>query len=301
MIHRHTEKLCERITRYANARTIFDLGAATAALGRDVANDYVLNKSYDSLEREDFDVAMVAASAGAGQVWHLTKHVRWVAPAFKRIPISWMVKHAGKGMRVFFRHLLETQEDTRMLMAAVRSPTSKTTATRTIVHEIMDSRLPNSEKTFERVFEDVSTVIGAGSDTTASVLRLIFFHLFSPTEMLKRLREELSAATSPLDLRTLEQLPYLNAILMEGLRLSPAIATRMARITPDSGLTYDKWHIPAATPVGMTLILIHSNEYLYSEPRRFNPDRWMDSDARKKVDKTFVPFSKGTRNCLGMQ
>jgi cytochrome P450 len=301
MIHGYMEKFCERISQYADDKTTFDLGAATTALARDVANDYVLSKSYNSLEREDFDVAMLAASAGGGQIWRLGKHVRWVAPILKMIPIPWLVKHAGKDMKIFFKHLLETQEDTKALMAEVTSPTRDEKSPRTIVHEIMESKLPNSERAFERVYEDVSTITGAGFETTASALRLMIYHLFTSPQILQRLRDELASASNPSDLSTLEQLPFLTAILMEGLRLSPAIASRMARIAPASGLKYDQWHIPAGTPVGMTIILIHSNEELYPEPHKFNPDRWMHPDARKKVDKTFVPFSKGTRNCIGMQ
>ena len=190
-------------------------------------------------------------------------------------------------------------------MAAVASPNPNSEAPRTIVHEIMESKLPLSEKRFDRVFEEVSTVTGAGFETTASALRLILFHLFSTPKMLERLRAELASASaiSPnlLDLKALEQLPYLTAILMEGLRLSPAIATRMARMAPDTGLIYNQWHIPPGTPVGMTLILMHTDEALYPEPRRFDPNRWMHPDARKNLDKTFAPFSRGTRNCLGMQ
>jgi len=186
----------------------------------------------------------------------------------------------------------------------VASPAADYKSPRTIVHEILDSKLPPSEKEFDRVFDDLSTVTGAGFETTASVLRLILFHLFSTADILQRLRTELATASvtspQPLDLKTLEQLPYLTAILMEGLRLSPAIATRMARISPDNGIIYGQWRIPPGTPVGMTLILMHTDETLYPEPMRFNPERWMYPAAQKKVDKTFVPFSKGTRNCLGM-
>jgi cytochrome P450 len=204
-------------------------------------------------------------------------------------------------MKIFFKHLLETQEDIKALIAEVASPTRDDKSLRTIVHEIMDSKLPTSEKMFDRVYEDVSTITGAGFETTASALRLMIYHLFTSPEMLQRLRDELASATNPCDLPALEQLPYLTAILMEGLRLSPAIASRMAPIAPASGLVYDKWHIPAGTPVGMTIIMVHTNEDVYPEPYKFNPDRWMHPDARKKVDKTFVPFSKGARNCVGMQ
>lgn len=190
-------------------------------------------------------------------------------------------------------------QDTFKLAKVAASPSDK--GRRTIVHAILDSKLPPSEKTPARVFEDVSTITGAGFETTASALRLIIFHVYANPNILHRLRDELAGASDTLEWKVLEQLPYLTATLMEGLRLSPAIASRMARVAPDRDLSYEKWKIPAGTPVGMTLVLMHSEESIYPDPYRFNPDRWMDPDARRTLDKVFAPFSKGTRNCLGMQ
>jgi cytochrome P450 len=153
--------------------------------------------------------------------------------------------------------------------------------------------------------DDVATVTGAGFEPTASVLRLIFYHLFSNAEMLQRLRTELKSATAQssdtVDLRTLEQLPYLTSVLMEGMRLSPSVASRQARIAPDRDLVYGEWRIPAGTPVGMTTLFMHMDERLYPDPKRFDPDRWMNLNIRKKAEKTYAPFSRGTRICLGMQ
>ncbi|KAF2683180.1 cytochrome P450 [Lentithecium fluviatile CBS 122367] len=274
LIHRHLDKLCQRISKFADAGTTFDFGAATTAFARNVANEFILNKSYDSLDREDFDVTMLAASALSRQIWRLFKHVRWVAPVFEKIPIPWLLKHAGEDMKIFFRRLLETQRDTKKLMAAVASSVPGEDTPRTIVHKIIDSKLPPSENTFERVVEDVATVTGAEFETTSSS---------TPAE----LASANASSFSPLDLRNLEKLPYLTTILMEGLRLSPAIATCMACMAPDTGLVYERWGIPPGTP-------------LYLELQRFSPDRWMHLDSRKNADKTFAPFSRGTRNCLGM-
>jgi cytochrome P450 len=63
---------------------------------------------------------------------------------------------------------------------------------------------------------------------------------------------------------------------------------------------YEHWSIPKGTPVGMTTLLMHMNEDLYPEPTRFIPDRWTDIEKRKKAEKTYAPFSRGTRICLGM-
>lgn len=173
---------------------------------------------------------------------------------------------------------------------------------------MVDSKLPPDEKKFEHVFNDVATITGAGFETTASVLRLIMFHVFSNQMILQRLRAEVATASgtsssndATIEVKTLEQLPYLTSVIMEGMRLSPAIGSRIARIAPDRDLFYGNLRIPTGTPVGMTTILMHTDETLYPEPLSFNPDRWMDPEAGKKLDKTYVLFSRGTRICLGMQ
>jgi cytochrome P450 len=136
-------------------------------------------------------------------------------------------------------------------------------------------------------------------------MRLVFYHVFSNAEILQRLRAEVNRTTreSPeqVELKTLEKLPFLTSVLMEGLRLSPALASRSQRIAPDRDLLYKNYRIPAGTPVGMTALLMHTDPALYPDPLRFDPDRWMDLEARKKAEKTWFPFSPGTRMCLGMQ
>lgn len=173
-----------------------------------------------------------------------------------------------------------------------------------MIHAIVHSGLPSADKSFDRVFEEVMTVTGAAFETTASALRLILYHVYTNNKILGRLREEIaSVTTGPSDsisLKQLEQLSYLTAVLTEGMRLSPAVATRAARVT-DMDLFYDKWRIPAGTPVGMTTLLIHTDEALYPDPMRFNPDRWLVSTGGGATTSVYAPFGRGSRICLGMQ
>lgn len=103
-----------------------------------------------------------------------------------------------------------------------------------------------------------------------------------------------------LPLGTLEQLPYLSAVLTEGLRMSPAIASRSARVAPDKELFYENWRVPAVTPVGMTALLLHVDEKLFPDPMLFYPDRWTDV-AVQRYEKHLAPVGNGTRICIGMQ
>lgn len=197
-------------------------------------------------------------------------------------------------------------KNTQRLMSASASTLPEESGQHTIVHEILNSSLNSHDKSFQRVFEEVTSVSGAGFETSGSVLRLLSFHVFRSPEILQRLQSELDSAglfrSSVIDLKKLEQLPFLTATIMEGLRLSPGVATRMARIAPDRDIFYKNWRIPAGTPVGMTTVLMHTDEDIYPDPYSFQPERWMEEGGvRKNSEHAYAPFSKGTRMCIGMQ
>ncbi|AEO69909.1 uncharacterized protein THITE_2057681 [Thermothielavioides terrestris NRRL 8126] len=303
LIHKNVDRLCQRISDLG-AKT-FDLGAAISALARDTANEFVLGNEYGELNAEDFNVALSIAALGAGAIWRTTKFIRWFGPALRSIPPAWAMKRGDEGTRSFFRTRQRYERDTREVLAAATSPNSESKLQNTLVHAIVNSDLPASEKTYQRVCDEVTTVAVAGFESTASALRLILYHVFSSDTILQRLRRELASAAAaagssePIPLKTLEQLPYLTSVLMEGLRLSPGIATRTARIT-DKDLVYGSWRIPAGTPVGMTTLLMHTDEQNFPEPMRFDPDRWVDPRDRRAAEKAYAPFSRGTRICLGM-
>lgn len=201
----------------------------------------------------------------------------------------------------------DCQQTTKTIVAdssSTKAGNDQNGSHQTIVHTIVDSNLPQAEKTVERIYDEVGTITGAAFETAAQSIRTILYYLYSDPDMLERLRNELDQATKEygnegnLTLSTLEKLPYLTGVVREGLRLSPGLATRLARVAPDRDLFYDQWRIPAGIPVGMTVLLMHMNEDVYPQPKTFNPDRW--SEEAKRSDKTFAPFSRGTRICLGM-
>ena len=85
--------------------------------------------------------------------------------------------------------------------------------------------------------------IGAGSDTTGISLSTIIYHLIQKPECMKKLREELDTAardgklSHPVTFWEGQNLPYLQAVIKEALRLHPAVGTILARVVPQSGAT----------------------------------------------------------------
>lgn len=103
---------------------------------------------------------------------------------------------------------------------------------------------------------------------------------------------------SILDWHKLEALPYLNGCVHEAIRLGHGVTTRSPRLAPDTELQYGNWVIPKNTPVSMTNVDVLMNENIYPEPRKFKPERWIENP---ELDKFFVPFTKGSRQCLGLK
>jgi cytochrome P450 len=182
---------------------------------------------------------------------------------------------------------------------------SKDADHRTIFYEIINSDLPENEKSDTRLAQDGQTVVIAGTLTTAWALCVAVFYLLSQPESLRRLKEELQTAqkgpSSPISLAAVEQLPYLTGCVQECIRLSYGVCTRLQRIAPDENLVFNDgkkdWLIPSGTPVGMTSVLVHHDESIFPDSRKFLPERWIE---RKNLDKYLLSFSKGTRMCVGI-
>lgn len=180
----------------------------------------------------------------------------------------------------------------------------KTATHPTIFHELLSSSLSADEKSLQRLVEEGQTVVGAGQITTTHFLRTTSYHILANRQILQKLKQELSSAIpNPdkyLSVQELEQLPFLSAVVLEGYRISYGVASRLQRVSPDLPLTFHEWVIPAGTPVGMTSIFMHENPKIFPEPREFKPERWFKKSSAERLEKYLVNFSRGTRQCLGI-
>lgn len=84
---------------------------------------------------------------------------------------------------------------------------------RTIFESLLESNLPEKEKSFDRLWQESLLVVGAGADTTANVCAQLTFHLLSNPDKLATLEKELLEAIpdpyEPVKLTVVEHLPYL--------------------------------------------------------------------------------------------
>jgi cytochrome P450 len=173
----------------------------------------------------------------------------------------------------------------------------------TILHGIMESDLPPSDKTVERLHQEALTIVGAGTETTGGTLDTITYYVLSNPQILKQLKAELTGAfptpTDSISYEAARRLPYLSAIINEGLRMAGSVSGRLARSNPTAPIVYDSFTLAPGTVVSMTIRDLHTNPNIYPEPATFNPERWMDANGRKRLEAYHVPFSRGSRSCIG--
>lgn len=113
----------------------------------------------------------------------------------------------------------------------------------------------NGKVTRDNVMDACGANVAAGSDTTGISLSAIVWYLYRSPEKLAKLREELDIAASegrisnPVTFAEAQQLPYLQAVIKEGLRLHPAVGTILARTVPPTGAELGGIHFPAGVSI----------------------------------------------------
>jgi cytochrome P450 len=122
------------------------------------------------------------------------------------------------------------------------------------------------------------------TDTTASTLSALTFHVLHDPSIFTRLRAELETAMPDPDQAPdpakLSNLPFLNALIEETLRLYPTATHRQDRVAPNDDLIFsypngEQIVIPAGTIVGMTAPLLNRHPDWYEDADKFYPERYL--------------------------
>ena len=167
----------------------------------------------------------------------------------------------------------------------------------------------------------------AGSETTGTTLCGITNELVRSPNELRKLEKEIRDAfkqESEIALRTVQDLPFLNAVIYEGLRLCNPVAGGIPRIAPEGGGTVSGVYLPAGVSdirglsaqnkaanntASQTHVTVNPTALSRKEanfhraeefmPDRFLPDRLRPAEFEHDQRSNQKPFGLGGRSCLG--
>jgi len=143
--------------------------------------------------------------------------------------------------------------------------------------------------------DQLLTLLFAGHETTATALSWAFYWIYKFREVRDNLLAELATINDVSDIKTLNQLSYLDAVCKETLRIYPVAFLTFPRITK-STLQIGDYEYPPDTALAPCIYLLHHREDLYPNPKQFQPERFLDHEFSPYE---FMPFGGGTRRCLG--
>jgi hypothetical protein len=132
--------------------------------------------------------------------------------------------------------------------------------------------------------------ITAGSHTTATILRTVFYFLLKNPETLETLRQEMTAAkeggrlSEPPAWKEVQNLPYLDACLKEAQRIYAPIGMHLERVVPESGSTICGKYLKAGTVVGINAWVVQFDAAIFGrDVDKWRPERWIDCSEEELV------------------
>ena len=299
------EKVCHLMRQHQVSRTPINMYSVYRAMAIDIISDYAMARSYNYLDRKDLGRPWIDMINNAAEAGILARHFGWFLPIMKSLPFKLTMVLFPDAAAALGVHRQNIEQVTTIKNAGPNVPYDEKNHP-TIFYELLfKSHLPPQELDTDRVAQEGTLITVAGSETVGNSLTALHFHLLNNPTKLARLREELfQAMPDPSRIPTwqeLKMLPYLTACIEETLRISAGVPYHLARMAPKQGLKFHEWHIPAGTPVGMSIYLMHRmNPAIFPQPDEFVPERWLGPDA-KGLKRYLVPFAKGPRSCMGIE
>ncbi|KAK4159985.1 hypothetical protein QBC43DRAFT_246406 [Cladorrhinum sp. PSN259] len=151
----------------------------------------------------------------------------------------------------------------------------------------------------------------AGSETTATALSGVMSYLIKEEMkgVLNKVTAEVRGAfesEEEMTVDSLKKLEYLNAVLMEGLRLCPPLPWMLPRRVPPGGAMVCGVWLPGGTPVSIQAYSMNREPRYWARADEYLPERWLN-DACSNPKSPFFgdqrhglqPFSVGPRSCIG--
>ena len=302
-------KFCDRLAQEGDAHKPVTMVHAFSCLTIDVISEFTFPEGYNYLDEENFTPQTYEAFIFLAKITHSFKQFVWLAPLLlKAVPI-FAVKYLSPGTYSFLQNEVSLQQHAKEVITRRKngiSASKEMTGRTSLIESIFDSKLPDSDKTVNSLAGNALLAIGAGNVTTTHALKQATFHILANPHIQDRLMAELEAAmpdaSQPLALRELEAIDYLVAVMYEAIRIMQTPSERLQRVFPDNDIFYKNLRLPAGTPIGLTGCLIHNDPDIFEDPYVFKPERWLPLATNgQMLMKNFMPFGRGTRNCIGME
>jgi cytochrome P450 len=187
----------------------------------DIICEYLFGKELFLVKREDWGRSFYGAWRVMFEMMALIRQIPFLLTVMRATPRWIIAATSPKSLEV-----LDMEKSVYDMVEAVLNfdpEEMKQRTQTTVVWELANSdSLPPSEKTPKRLFFEANTILGAGFETIGGALSHLTYGVLNDPEIRRKLLKELEDAIPDPDNmpshQVLEKLPYLHAVVKEGIR-----------------------------------------------------------------------------------
>ncbi|XP_050907838.1 cytochrome P450 89A2-like [Lathyrus oleraceus] len=172
--------------------------------------------------------------------------------------------------------------------------------------ELLEEDNKNTKLDDGKICTLCSEFLNAGTDTTSTALEWIMANLVKYQDIQEKLVEEIKSVIGDeegkeIKEEDLRKMPYLKAVILEGLRLHPPLHyVAPHRVTKE--VVIDGYLVPTFASVNFLVAEIGRDPSAWDDPMSFKPERFMNNDSfdimgSKEIK--MMPFGAGRRMCPG--
>lgn len=156
----------------------------------------------------------------------------------------------------------------------------------------------------QSIQEEVDTFMFGGHDTTASGISFALHHLSRHPVIQEKVYQEIievfgKTSSVPMTYKSLKELKYMEMVIKETLRKHPSAPSISRTLTEDTVI--GGVLIPTGITVSIAIYAIHHDADNFPEPEVFDPERFTLENSKKRHPYSYIPFSAGSRNCIGQK
>ncbi|KAJ7022072.1 cytochrome P450 [Mycena alexandri] len=158
----------------------------------------------------------------------------------------------------------------------------------------------------DEIVAQMRTVLSAGYETVSAIVAWVLYELAMSPQLQEKLREEISSPGDPSLDELNNQFPILDSVILETLRLHPAILENHHQAAetisvplahPIPGSSVSQLVIPKGTVLSIPVNVLQMDPEIWGEDAHlFRPERWHSSDSTRH---NLFAFSEGPRSCIG--
>jgi len=223
--------------------------------------------------------------------------IRYLFSFVNKLPLK-SNEEMYKHLNIFDKYCWQIMDETKKNMEAKKNRNeidiNNNQRDISLIEMMYESNLPE-----QTIRDNTSTFFLAGHETTSNSLAWLLSLLVTHPDVQQKARQEiLDKIPGEVTFDSLKELPYIDGLIKEGLRMFPPVPLMTSRkVVKDSVIGNVK--VPAGTYIDINIIAMANDPKIWGDPEIVRPERWFTENITKEQRNAWIPFSNGPRICIG--